>query len=243
MLNGGCNCHSIRYRITVPPLSLRPKAPYHTPGANLGPSAPTIPCVFADHCNDCRSATSSVLPMAFVADTSTVEISFLMGENVNGKVGTEMIGDEQRMWAKLEDVVVPLESEMSPASPIVYGGVTTTLGLFLSSPNRYRWFCTRCGTPLGYSVPLAAQPPFWKEIPAPRMFDIWLGTFDRDVLENEWMRPEKVMWTHFGITWVRELSKCGLPDASRHPLPFIDQGEGKEDEEEVKTWLKLLSKE
>jgi hypothetical protein len=182
--------------------------------------------------------------MGMVTDTSTVEISFLGREEVVGSIGKidSGKGDEGREWVKLEDVVIPLENDPAPVSPVVCNEQITTLGVFVSSPNRYRWFCIRCGTPLAYSIPLSAQPPFWRSMnpPPPRMFDIWLGTCDRDVLDNEWMRPEKVVWTHFGIEWVKEMSKDGLGDVDRHPLPFIDQHEN--DEDGVKTWLKLLGK-
>ena len=93
------------------------------------------------------------------------------------------------------------------------------------------------------------------------MFDVWLGTLDREVLVNEWMRPDYAVWCHFAIPWVSDLARHGAKKLAvegdvdmeengkgdgivktepipRHPLFMIDQEEG----EDVNEWLTALKK-
>ncbi|ETI24192.1 hypothetical protein G647_03561 [Cladophialophora carrionii CBS 160.54] len=202
-LHGGCNCGSIRYRVSVPEHSDRPVAPYHSGEINTEKmeDMPRIPFVLLDHCNDCRRATASVLPMCLVTEMKTVEVSVLSNDALQQP---PPIDDTAREWQPLASVVDAFEdgSNMVSAS-------NSTLGHYISSPDRHRWFCGRCGTPLAYSVTYSAYPEPWKAAAAPCMFDIWLGTLDRDCLEQEWLRPDHAVWCHFAVPWIADLAKTG----------------------------------
>lgn len=191
--------------------------------------------------------------MALVTETKTVEISFLPKES---STVTDKADDEARTWQRVASVIDPFEEDaLTPNTPNI------SLGHYVSSPNRNRWFCKHCGTPLAYSATYSAYPAPWKAANAPRMFDIWLGTLDREALEQEWMRPDHAVWCHFGIDWVSDFAKNGarrLPREGgessdglksdgkevkteplpRHPLFMIEQPEG----EDVSEWLDVLKK-
>jgi hypothetical protein len=252
-LYGGCNCRSVRYRVNVPPHTDRPTAPYHRPDITPDErkNLPKMPCVLMDHCNDCRQATGSVFPMWVVTDVQTVEISVLdqkpaspvQDKNSRGQKS----GDEDRKWQPLTSVIDKYEGNAA-SSPCP----TTSFGHYSSSADRNRWFCKNCGTPLAYSVNYAAYPEPWKAVSAPRMFDIFLGTFDREHLEKDWMSPDHAIWCHFGIPWAAEIAKIGarrpveLEEAweggaktealPRHPLFMVDQDESAD----ISGWLKIL---
>ena len=146
-----------------------------------------------------------LLPMALVTDAKTVEISCLSKERLGEEKspGKASLRDDEREWNALSSIIDPLEHNPSTITS------TNNLGHYVSSPNRNRWFCTNCGTPFAYSVTHSAYPEPWKAANVPRMFDIWLGTLDSEVLANEWMRPDHAFWCHFGIPWVSELAKTG----------------------------------
>ena len=192
---------------------------------------PRIPCVLLDHCNDCRRATGQILPIWMIAETNRIEISLLNkdGPGSNASIGGEgAVSDDHREWKTLASAIDPIEADTNISSSL-----NTTLGRYVSSPDRNRWFCTKCGTQLAYTVPYDKYFDFWKEMSAPRMIDICLGTLDREVLEKEWMRPDDALWCHFAIPWVADLAKSG---ARR----VVDGGEGHEDDrvdekQEVKT--------
>ena len=94
IIHGGCNCKAVRYEISVPALSDRPPTPYKTPGADIGDLR--IPAVSMDHCNDCRRATSSILPMGPICDAKTVRASALTrGKASEGAFDVE---DSEREW-------------------------------------------------------------------------------------------------------------------------------------------------
>ena len=65
------------------------------------------------------------------------------------------------------------------------------------------------------------------------MLDIWLGTVDREDLEQGYMRPERMMWCEKGVPWIRELARSGAGGIPEHPLTKIDQviGDGAEHKE------------
>jgi hypothetical protein len=247
-LRGGCNCGSIRYRISVPALEKRPAAPYHTPtaSAEVRAQAPKIPCVLLDHCNDCRRATASVVPICLVTDAGTVEVSFRSpSHSTDASHGTSRRGEDgNRAWIPLEPILALYEH--SPDSTFD-STKDTSLGHYISSAGRHRWFCTKCGTPIAYHVTYSAYPEAWAS--TPRMFDIWLGTLDREDLEYEWMRPDHAVWCVFGIPWVADMVKTGARKViegnaaeteplPRHPLFMVDQPE----DEDIREWLKILGK-
>ena len=49
------------------------------------------------------------------------------------------------------------------------------------------------------------------------MLDLWLGTVDREVLEQEYLMPERMLWCEKGIEWIRKLAREGL-GVPEHPL-------------------------
>lgn len=231
-LHGGCYCQSVRYRVSVPAFEQRPKTVYCTPGADIGDDA-RIPAVYLDHCNDCRRATSAVLPIGLVVEAKTMEMSCLLPEELPS-VGKAKSEDERREWYPVGTIA---QNELGSS----WEG--RVLGRYASSNGRFRWFCQNCGTPLGYSVSDGVIPEEWGW---PKMFDIWLGTVDREDLEKDFMRPERQLWCQRGVPWIRELSTSGARSADgapipQHPLTKIDKKEGDDITEDLKA-LKLAGK-
>ena len=217
-LHGGCNCRAIRYKISVPPFADRPVTPYRTLGADVGDAR--VPFVTIDHCNDCRRATSSILPMALITETATVEISCLPTDTVTQTEGADRskadVSDDDRHWENA-GLVARDDAGLTVTS--------TTLGHYISSPGRNRWFCTHCGTPLAYTISDNVIPKDWGW---PNMFDVWLGTLDREDLEKDYMQPERMLWCHCGVGWIKELSMNGAREENgegvpMHPLTKIDK--------------------
>lgn len=66
------------------------------------------------------------------------------------------------------------------------------------------------------------------------MLDIWLGTVDREVLEKEWMKPERMLWCEKGVTWIREFARNGAGGVPEHPLTKIDQHVGDDVEDDLR---------
>ena len=88
-----------------------------------------------------------------------------------------------------------------PGPSILTGPTSKTQGklsFYNSSPGRYRTFCTTCGTNL----------TFW-ESQIPSMFDVALGTVDREHLEN--LAPERHLWWDRPLPWIRD---------------YLDKGDG-----------------
>lgn len=200
-IKGGCNCGAVRYEALIPPFSERPATPYHTPGADIGDLR--IPGIYIDHCNDCRRATSSILPTVLVCDIQTVQVSLLSRSADVEKIKQK--GD----WVPAAEIF----DFRNTALEQVY------LTVYKSSEERSRWFCSRCGTMLAYSVDPGVIPPEWGW---PTMLDIWLGTVDREDLEPDYMRPERMLWCEKGVPWIRELARSGAGGIPEHPLTKID---------------------
>ena len=201
-INGGCNCGAVRYKVNVPPFEDRKPNPYRTPGADIGDLR--IPCTFIDHCNDCRRATSSVLPMALVTDITVVEAAVL--------------SDPQHDKSKSEPTWQPAAEVFDFTSEAHRTG-SLSLKFYKSTPGRCRWFCGTCGTMVAYTVDDGQIPSEWGW---PKMLDIWLGTVDREDLEKDWMAPERMMWCEKGVPWIRELARHGAGGVPEHPLTKID---------------------
>lgn len=121
ILSGGCNCRAIRYKVAVPPVKDRPISPYRNPGADIGQDA-RIPAVYIDHCNDCRRATSGVLPVFLVTEMRSVSISCLPKELITPTGKTE-IDDSIRQWPSFRSAT------QDNVGPTAEG---TTLGLYIS---------------------------------------------------------------------------------------------------------------
>lgn len=58
------------------------------------------------------------------------------------------------------------------------------------------------------------------------MLDIWLGTVDREDLQHEYMKPERVVWCHCNIPCIRELTRSGAGGVPEHTLTSIDKVAG-----------------
>ena len=55
------------------------------------------------------------------------------------------------------------------------------------------------------------------------MLDIFLGTVDREHLEQDWMRPERMLWCAKGIDWIRDLARHGAGGVGEHPEWKMDE--------------------
>lgn len=200
-IKGGCNCSAVRYIISVPNFSQRFENPYKTPGADI--NGLRIPMSVMDHCNDCRAATSAVLPMVLVTETSTVRVRVAKLSS-SADIEGPLPADEEGEYVPAAEMFDPQNANLPDLC----------LSLYKSSPDRNRWFCVRCGTPVGYTIDAGVVPVEWGW---PPMLDIWLGTVDRQFLEEEWMAPERMLWCEKGIGWVRRLARAGhaVPE---HPL-------------------------
>ena len=216
-IRGGCNCRAIRYKISVPPFEERPKSVYCTPGADVGEAR--FPAVYLDHRNDCRSATSSILPMAVVCETRTVQASLLPHEA--GNEGRFETPDSEREWSAASEIFDFRSPELKDSF----------LSVYKSSDGRSRWFCGRCGTMIAYSIDPGFIPAEWGW---PPMIDFWLGTVDREDLEKDYMAAERKLWCEKGVPWIRKLSQVGAGDIPEHPLTKIDKLVGDDIEEDLK---------
>ena len=206
----------------MPPYAERPQTIYKTPGADIGDLR--LPAVYMDHCNDCRRATSSILPMGFVAVTDTVRASVLSSPAEGDYAFT--ISDNDREW-------LPASLVFDSHNPKLQ---ELNLALYKSSPGRSRWFCQRCGTMVAYSVDEGVIPKEWGW---PKMLDIWLGTVDREDLQEDYMKPERMLWCEKGVPWIRELAKNGAGGIPEHPLTKIDKVVGDGIEDDLKELAKL----
>lgn len=196
MIRGGCNCQAIRYTVNVPEFASRPQNPYRTHGTSLDEDL-RIPMVAIDHCNDCRRATGAILPMCLVTEISTVSTTCVRRNDPD----------------KTED----LEAEELFNFETV-GRRDVFLTFYKSSEKRARWFCGRCGTNLAYTVDPSGVP---SERGWPKMLDLWLGTVDREDLDDgDKMAPERQLWCDMEVGWIRRFERSGIIE---HPLWGIDQ--------------------
>ena len=206
-ITGGCNCRAIRYRVSAPPFDHRPLTPYRTPGADIGDLR--IPCVLLCHCNNCRLATNSILPIGLVTETRTVTASILSDATTNeGAISTP---DSERTFSLALDIF----DHRKPASD-----VPSPLAAYRSSSHCSRWFCSRCGTSIAYSVNPDIIPAEWEW---PTMLDLWSATIDRECLDKEYMAPERMVWCHFAVPWIQKLARQGAGGIPEHPLTKIDK--------------------
>jgi hypothetical protein len=269
ILRGGCNCHAVRYQISVPEWDSRARLPWHTPGKDIGDVR--IPISTICHCNDCRRATTSLGAYGLITDMSTVELSVLSRKktstsprnkkisstfdsrlhgsndtNSSGYNGSSrsrklygadddhcdadddvydddddddsasvtQIDDDKRRW-------IPAAALLDVADPASLPLRRLWIRRYESSPIRSRFFCGRCGTQIGVCPGKDGSIP--KEWGWPRILDICTGTVDRESLENEdWFKPERAVFTEFGIPWVRRLIMGGLGCIPEHPRFQVD---------------------
>lgn len=216
-IHGGCNCKAIRYEVSIPPHTERPHTVYKNPGADIGDLR--LPAVYLDHCNDCRRATSAVVPMVLVSPTSMVRAS-LLSHTTEAEYGFD-VPHSDREWMQAGEVFDSTNTSVKDSY----------LKLYKSSQGRCRWFCSRCGTMIAYSIGPGIIPLEWGW---PAMLDIWLGTVDRKDLEKDYMKPERMLWCEKGIPWVREMTRSGAGGIPEHPLTKIDKVVGDDIHEDLK---------
>nr|POE65670.1 hypothetical protein CFP56_58776 [Quercus suber] len=190
LVEGGCNCGAVRYKVQIPAKDERPIYPLG--GADQKPPI-HMPFVVTDHCNDCRRATGSLLPFWLLCPMHMVSISLVQKSSVSksGRLDPSIISQDP--WRPALDVFLA----DGPAED-------TFLAFFASSPNRRRGFCCRCGTMITYC---ANPTPDWVDFP---MVDFALGTVDRHILDENFMRPECQLHCDKGIGWVRRIALGGL---------------------------------
>ncbi|KAJ4294235.1 hypothetical protein N0V90_007925 [Kalmusia sp. IMI 367209] len=101
-------------------------------------------------------------------------------------------------WTPASDIFVP-----TPADTDHF------LTNYESSHERWRWFCSRCGTNIAYT---AVYPAGF-----PNMLDLTMGSIDRRYLETDTLVPERHLWWDYGIDWIRRLATKGYGDLPIHP--------------------------
>ena len=171
------------------------------------------------HCNDCR-ASANISPHVLVTKIKDVDATPIPASERN-------LSDSERTFETAELLFNHADTKIR---------ANTNLAVYKSSPQRSRWFCRNCGTPLGYSVDDGVIPDEWKW---PKMLDLWLGTLDRECLEQENMKPERQLWCHYGIPWIRDLADHGSGTPC-HPLTKIDKVLGRDNVEEDLKELEAL---
>ena len=196
-IDGGCNCGAVRYRLAIPALGERPLHPLALTEAPV-----PLPFLVLDHCNDCRRATGSLLPAWICApiDMGTISLARASSATLAPKAAArEGQAEEQRgPWTPASDVFTPAPTDTDHF-----------LKSYESSHERWRWFCTRCGTSIAYTAVMPAG--------FPNMLDITLGSVDRRHLESDALVPERHLWWDYGIDWIRRLATKGYGDLPIHP--------------------------
>lgn len=157
--------------------------------------------------------------MGLVTDIKTVQVSLLpRDEDRSGPFNTL---HSEREWTSAAEVFDFRNPNLKD----------TYLSIYKSSPNRTRWFCSHCGTPVAYSVDPGVIPVEWGW---PTMLDIWLGTVDREDLEKEYIHPERMLWCEKGVPWIRRLATDGAGGIPEHPLTKIDKVVGEDVEGDLR---------
>ena len=183
-VKGGCNCGTIRYSVSIPPLEERVVHPYSTATPPV-----RLPFVCTDHCNDCRRATGSVLPAWLCTPASMVSAS------IAPKSTATLPSDPAKRKdtpAEVRGGWVPASEVFTPGSESANGRDESFLQSYDSSEGSRRFWCGRCGTNLAYVA--WPMPAGWPEIS-----DIVLGTVDREDLEREEMRPERQIVSYLNV--------------------------------------------
>ncbi|KAF2115244.1 hypothetical protein BDV96DRAFT_646258 [Lophiotrema nucula] len=196
-VDGGCNCGAVRYKVAIPALEDRPPHPLAPAGASV-----PLPFLVLDHCNDCRRATGSLLPAWLCAPIEMCSVSLVRASSSSlAPKASDREGqpEEQRgPWTPASAVFSPAPSDANHF-----------LRSYESSHERWRWFCSRCGTSIAYT---AVMPEGF-----PNMLDITMGSIDRGHLESDALVPERHLWWDYGVDWIRRLATKGYGDLPIHP--------------------------
>jgi len=235
-IRGGCSCSAVRFRITVPDFAERPIHYSIEPSeaAAGDPATPHLPVVVTDHCNACRSATSSILPAWILTPRAYMTISCLPEDRGAPQPGPLLFDSDAGLLQRrrlAEPDAGGGEDDTTTARPPYVPAYEL---LSATTPNHGTWlrfysstydpdgrvkrivrsFCGRCGTNLAY---VAHPMPF----SLPDMVDVILGTIDREDLEKPFMKPDHQLWWKYGIPWIQNMVK-GL-DAGKHPNYRLNQ--------------------
>ncbi|KAK1244528.1 hypothetical protein MKX07_003327 [Trichoderma sp. CBMAI-0711] len=209
-ITGGCNCGAVRYRITIPSFEHRPIHFVHGPEEASDPATPRLPLVCICHCNDCRAATGSILPAWCLTPQEMFSLSLLPRKDQHDSIDAmqslrlaphDASGDSQRPPYVPGHGILSGGGESSAAAG-------TWLRVFCSTNSKvegwdvdkriYRSFCGRCGTNIAYLV--YPMPFKFRD-----MVDVVLGTVDRGIIQEEWMRPERQLWHDYGVPWIKDM--------------------------------------
>jgi hypothetical protein len=197
-IKGGCNCGAIKYEVSIPEIPQRPLHPSSSASDTV-----RLPFIATDHCNDCRRALGTTLPMWICSPISMVTASVVLRSKASLPADASKrntgISEPRTPWLPAHSIFTP--------GPISSDSFLT---FFESSENRRRSFCGRCGTNISYAA--LPMPEGW-----PDMLDIVLGTVERGDLSGEALRPERQLWWDYGIGWVKELTVRGVGGVPRHP--------------------------
>jgi hypothetical protein len=205
VVNGGCNCGAIRYKVSIPEIEKRPLHPSSTSSSEAH-----LPFVVIDHCNDCRRAIGGILPLWICSPIHMVTSSVVLRSTASlpadpsKRKDSSVQAEARTAWLLAADVFTP-----GPTSN------DTFLTSFDSSEGRRRFFCGRCGTNLAYVA--FPMPEGW-----PDMLDIILGTICREDLEGDALQPERQLWWDCGIDWIQKMATQGVGSLPKHPSYNVD---------------------
>lgn len=205
-LQGGCHCGAIRYRISAPEHGERPlhhsltKAP--EPPSKDGPRMPyTGFCA----CQHCRRATGSVIYTMICCPISTVEVK------VQARTGSDLAASSSSAhlspWQPADKIFIEPEHHKTCHSHDNY------MGFYNSSARNIRYFCSRCGTHLGFRTfdTEATQA-------ARGILDLMVATLDEHHLTaNDNLRPEKLMEWNGGVQWMKDFFQPFYDNKDIHP--------------------------
>lgn len=188
-LTGGCSCGAIRYRIAVPDLSSRPYIPFSPPKPNM-----RMPCPMSCHCNDCRRASASLLPLLILQTPSNMASVSVLAQpdeatHHSGRILDAVAGDFDQAAADAQRP--PYEPAIDVLRATDENKKEKTWLRFWHSVEcgtRFsRSFCGRCGTQVCYHFALRPEFCFDGKLPDgwADFFDFNVGTLDREALDEE----------------------------------------------------------
>lgn len=210
-LTGGCSCGVIRYRIVIPEISSRPSTPFAPREAGM-----SVPYTTACHCNDCRRATASCLPLGCLQVPGPMISVSIMGRSgpdsniVSGRILDVMDEKYDAVQADAERPDYQPAVDVFRAQKAEESG-KTWLRFFHSfdcGMNFSRSFCGRCGTPVCFHIGLKPEwcdgrklPDGWSDI-----FDIYTGSVDRVFLDKDWLFPQSEVNFQHGTLFSKTVS-------------------------------------
>ncbi|CZT05633.1 hypothetical protein WAI453_004885 [Rhynchosporium graminicola] len=191
-LKGGCFCSAIRYTISIPSLSSRPKV---DPNTNVEIHPPTkvssrLPMISLDHCTSCRRIAGAIIESWIIVPQSWVQFEL------------------QPRTPSPDQLQVIKPTMMEYLMPDKRVQEQTHVTHFESSETSNRTFCGKCGTHLTFYYSGPPGELAIKNAWGP-YFDVASGTLDRESLEMEGFKPSRHVWAEDGIAWVKGLLKGG----------------------------------